>query len=107
VVVDSIAALARREGLNEDDKEKFVVQQVRRTFILLLLLLLLLLLRRRRVLLLNSYWFACLYSNGDSCNFYVNFNELNPRYRLQLLQSSLLKRLAESCECVVLATNQV
>ena len=26
--MDSIAALARREGLNEEDKETFVVQQV-------------------------------------------------------------------------------
>jgi hypothetical protein len=48
IVVDSIAALARKEGLNEDDKEKYVVRQ-----------------------------------------------------------AAAMKRVAELCNCVVLATNQV
>ena len=74
IVIDSIAALARKEGFNERDKELFFITQVCSTEL--------------------KHW-CIMYFLQDILPLTTS------------MQASQLKKLAELCNCVVLATNQV
>lgn len=82
IVIDSVAALARKEGLNERDKELFFIHMVRGVWCVI-----------RSLIYVNSRMMVNWHAE-------LRYSSLPP-------QAAGLKRIAELCNCVVLATNQV